>query len=58
MATATRKDDGKEEKAKGGAEEEKAKEREERCRYCWNVVTGKQHGIQCEVCCSWVVGTL
>ena len=54
MATATRKDDGRKEKAKGGAEEEKTKAREERCRHCWRVVTSKQDGIQCEICCIWV----
>ena len=54
MATATRKDDGRKEKAKGGADEEKTKAREERCRHCWRVVTSKQDGIQCEICCIWV----
>ena len=52
MATGTRKEDGREERTKGGIEEEKTKEREERCRYCWNVV--KELGVQCEMCCSWI----
>ena len=41
----------KEKDMESNTEEEKKKEKNEKCRHCWN--TMKAEGIQCEICCRW-----
>ena len=41
----------KEKDMESNTEEEKLKEKEEKCRHCWKEVRGD--GVQCEICCGW-----